>query len=190
MDDRERNEAERLNRLWDASLGFDEPIPADGLAGYTGAISALHALDDTPEPDPAFLGRLRSDVLANATPTPIRTPSSVRTVGLVWPAPIALPRRSAIRLAIAAIAAALLVAALSGGGRWLSGTGPAPMVASAMASTETATPTVAPTSTGTALRIESLSVSTGSGRAISRVTDATVIPAVQAAASLDAVIRQ
>jgi hypothetical protein len=39
-----------------------------------------------------------------------------------------------IRLAIAAIAAIVLLAALSGGGRWLAGSSRAPVVASALAS--------------------------------------------------------
>ena len=151
MDDQERNSAERLNRLWDASLGLDQPVPLDGFADPADAISALQAMDDAPEPEAAFVARLRQDVLSAGNPVSGRTRASVQSLSLVWPAPVMLPRGAVIRLAVAAIAATLLVAALSGGGHWLSGSGPAPLVASAMASTEPAGATATATATGIAL---------------------------------------
>jgi hypothetical protein len=148
MTDLERSEFERLNVFWDAFLSPDHPLPADGLTELAAALATLHQTDDVPDPDPAFLCRLRRDVLATGEPAAGRVPTSARSLGLVCPAPIVLPRRTVVRLAIAAIAATLLVAALSGGGRWLSGSGPAPMVASAMASTTPERPTARPTMPG------------------------------------------
>jgi hypothetical protein len=175
MDDQERNEAERLNRLWDAALGLDPPVPADGLADLSEAISALHAADDAPEPETAFVARLRREVLAGGEPTPIRTRASAQSLGLVWPAPAVLPRRSVVRLAVAAIAATLLVAALSGGGRWLSGTGPAPLVASAMASTEPAGATATATATGLAIRQDLLLESPRIGQSGAGATEVALV---------------
>lgn len=144
MDDRERNDVERLNRLWDAALSRG-PIEPDGDLVQT--IAWLHARDDAPEPDPVFLARLRDELLCAGAPETARTPRDAQPLGLVWSPPAARLPRPLRRLAIAAIAAALLVAALSGGGRWLSGAGPAPLVASAMASSVPDRATAVSTST-------------------------------------------
>jgi hypothetical protein len=141
MDEQGRNDVERLNWLWDAALN-PAPVGRDGELAE--AIAALHAVDDAPEPDPLFLARLRSELLVEPEPATARMPRGAQPIGLVWPAPAILPPRSFARLAIAAIAAALLIAALSGGGRWLAGSDPAPMTASAMASNVPDPPTVVP----------------------------------------------
>ncbi len=173
MDDQERNEAERLNRLWDAVLSRDQPVSADGLADLSEAISALHAADDAPEPEAAFVARLRREVLASGDPVPVR--ASAQSLGLVLPAPAFLPRRSVVRLAVAAIAATLLIAALSGGGRWLSGTGPAPLAASAMASTEPAGATATATATSLAFSQNVRPESRHAGQSDSRPARATQV---------------
>ncbi|HEY7035344.1 MAG TPA: hypothetical protein VH482_28655, partial [Thermomicrobiales bacterium] len=122
MDDRERYDAEHLNRLWDATLD-SEPVRPDGELGE--AITALHAADDAPDPDPLFLARLRHELLAGREPAAARRPRGAQPIGLISPSPAILPRPMVLRIAIAAIAAALLIAALSGGSRWLAGSGPA-----------------------------------------------------------------
>src|SRR5262249_15008064 len=91
--------------------------------------------------------RLRTELVATREPATARTPRGAQPIGLVRPAPAILPPRSYARLAIAAIAAALLIAALSGGGRWLAGSGPAPMIAPAMASSVPERPTAVPPTT-------------------------------------------
>jgi hypothetical protein len=78
-------------------------------------------------------------------------------------------------LAVAAIAATLLIAALSGGGHWLSGTGPAPLEASAMASTEPAGATATATPTELAMRQDELVESTGIGQSRSGLAGATKV---------------
>jgi hypothetical protein len=173
MDERERNDVERLNRLWDAAL---DRGPAEPDCDLAEAVSSLHAIDDAPEPDPVFLARLRNELLVVREPASVRAPTGAQPLGLVWPAPVTLPRPIA-RLAIAAIAAALLVAALSGGGRWLSGSGPAPMVASAMASTFPNRPTAVSTSIQSPVEGEVPSVSTG--------FHPTAVPGLAVGASVD-----
>jgi hypothetical protein len=156
MDERDWTDAEHLNRLWDSLV--DVPNERDGE--WAEAIAALLALDDAPEPDPVFLARLRGGLVDDREPA-VRAPKSERSLGLVAPAPTVLPPRALIRLAVAAIAAALLVAALSGGGRWLSGSGPAPMIASAMASSVSDRPTTVPTTAGSPAGIRRPHESTG-----------------------------
>jgi hypothetical protein len=180
MDDREPNEAERLNRLWDATLGFDEPQQPDGLADYAEAILALHSADDAPEPEAAFVARLRQNVLTARDPAPIRVGTGTRSIGIVWPAPALLPRRPVIRLAVAAIAAILLIAALSGGGHWLSGTGPAPLEASAMASTQPAGATATATPTDIAMSQNELVESTRVSQSRTRLVGATKVASATA----------
>jgi hypothetical protein len=151
MNEQGPSAAEELNRLWDATLNQDLAAVAHGDAELAGAISALQAADDAPDPDHAFLARLRSDLLNVGEPALRHAPAHGQPLGLVWAAPAILRSRSFVRLAIAAIAAVLIIAALSGGGRWLSGSGPAPMVASAMASSVPIYPTAVPTSSKPAL---------------------------------------
>ncbi|HKG27361.1 MAG TPA: hypothetical protein VKB09_17045 [Thermomicrobiales bacterium] len=183
MSDREQDEVEHLNRLWDASVGSGGPLRPDGFTDLAEAIAALHAADDAPEPDLDFVVRLRREVLAVDEPAPRLVPAGARSLGLVWPAPSAIPRRSVVRLAVAAIAAAILVAALSGGGRWLSGTGPAPMVASAMASPVPVHPTAQPTLPGSEVG-QALREGPRTGAA-AETREATVVPAPPRHASLN-----
>jgi hypothetical protein len=137
---------ERLNDAWDAFLGHATPAES-GAEAEAPAIRALHTMDDAPDPDPVFVARLRTRLITDgeAGLTPSRR--SIQATGLVQVMPLTLPRRTIVRLAVAAIAATLLIAALSGGGRWLSGNGHAPAVASALASSVARTPAVDPTST-------------------------------------------
>jgi hypothetical protein len=147
MPDDTRAETERLHRLWDAALGH---APAEQFAddsGLSGLIAAVHAADDAPQPDPRFLARLRDDMIAARPPTSTRKTVRTNSLGLVAPAPAVLAGRPILRAALMAIAAALLIAALSGGGRWLSGSAPAPLVASAMASSVPLVATAIPTPT-------------------------------------------
>jgi hypothetical protein len=150
---------ERLNDAWDALLG--RAAPAESVAEpQASAIRALHALDDAPDPDPVFVARLRTRLLTDGEVGVTPSRRSIQSTGLVQAMPIVLPRRTIVKLAVAAIAAALLIAALSGGGRWLSGNGHAPAVASALASSVAKTPTVDPTSTRSPIEREARTVST------------------------------
>jgi hypothetical protein len=125
---------DELNRAWDA--WNDKASNQGSLGGDLQQLFAdLESADDAPEPDPRFLASLRADLV---TPVPIPSVVPIRRTSLgivarpslVAPFPCVTP----IRIALAAVAAVLLVAALVGGNRWLPGSGSAVMVASAMAS--------------------------------------------------------
>lgn len=154
MDDRDHREADLLNRLWDARFDGGDPVATPESDHFHPAIDRLYALDNVPDPDSAFLSGLRSRLME--APSTRRTPVTAKSaaLGLVAPMPWPVSHRPLLRLAIAAIAAALLIAALAGGDRWLSGGDHAPMVASAMASSVPVTPTLTPTSVTLSTQLE------------------------------------
>ena len=124
---------EELNRAWDLwNQQTADLLRRDDL---TDLLAELQSIDDSPAPDPAFLATLRADLV-----TPVLAPSSLSmrrtSLGLVAMPSMRqpFPQITPIRIALAALAALLLVAALFGGNRWLPGSGSAVMVASAMAS--------------------------------------------------------
>jgi hypothetical protein len=125
---------DRLDAVWDSVIQGRTDFNGQSDLDEYGQIARLQALDSLPEPDPAFLKNLRARITETASPGPIRVISRGPQLGLVSTFPKPVDSRSVVRWAIAIIAAALLIAALSAGGGWFPGSGHAPMVASAMAS--------------------------------------------------------
>lgn len=116
---------DRAARYWD-DLVQGHAADTDGLdSDVVATIQALHALDDSPDPDPAFVARLRDDLLADtpaetngvapAVPARLRTEPDTLPPTLPPPHEPAHARRARWGRELAGmVAAAVLLLALGG----------------------------------------------------------------------------
>lgn len=74
---------ECLERYWDAAVRGHPPPPVDLDPALADAVRRLHAGDDSPAPDPAFLARLEEDLMQHT-----RTVSPQRGNAAVFGAPL------------------------------------------------------------------------------------------------------